>query len=884
MHVKRVELENIKSYAGAVFEFERGTTAITGDNGAGKTTIIEAIAWTLFDLLSYKKDEFLRRGTKKGSVRVTFVSGLDEREYTIYRDTGTGYNVYDPALKLRIADKKEEVTRFLWQHLGVEPGTDLETLFKHAIGVPQGTFTAIFLATAAERKKTFDTLLKVEEYRRGADELLKTARYVDAQINAVSIRIARAEGEIARLDAVSQEKAAAAERSAVLRADLGSLEAAASEKSESVKAFDEIESRIAGMTAEVEKLRAEKGKAELIKAQRDSDLVQSRAAADLIAKTKADAERHTESLGRIKELEREREQRQKFRDQLAKVENAEAKVAAEMIQLKREVSKIQESHSVIEALRPRAAEQERLESETARLRNEAARLQAAVNQIKGLEEKLGRLRESYRANQDRLAEAREKSSLAGEVNRFQVRDAEIVRELASLNASLERDEAFQREIKNGLCPILSEKCLNLKDGQTLEAFVTSQFGEMRSRIAELMSEHSKVTAALGTSREAEKFQVQLPTLESREKEIGEEGIRLRAEKESLEAERERFKAVDEDLRHAEAELKKLENPKTRIALLEAEVLRESDIREQISAIEKNAERLETDRRIAVEQLEAYKDLDAHWAAAAGLRDSSSEAYRIFIANEALAGALSEREVLSRNAESELDQINKHLINAEAEYGEASRGYDRGRHVSERQALLELEKRQVELRTTLAAEAKREAQLTAEFERLEGVRRSMQDEFREKERLEKILETTDFIRTTLKEAAPLVARNYVWHVSQEANLMYREITGNAERTLKWTEDYGISLEEGGYDRPFVSLSGGEQMAAALSVRLALLKQLSEIRIAFFDEPTTNMDTERRENLAQQISRIGHFEQLFVISHDDTFEGYMDNEIRVERELT
>ena len=158
---------------------------------------------------------------------------------------------------------------------------------------------------------------------------------------------------------------------------------------------------------------------------------------------------------------------------------------------------------------------------------------------------------------------------------------------------------------------------------------------------------------------------------------------------------------------------------------------------------------------------------------------------------------------------------------------------------------------------------------------------MQVEFRERERLEKVAEVTDFIRATLKEAAPLVARNYVYHVSVEANQMFREITGAAECTLKWAEDYGIVMEQDGYERPFQSLSGGEQMAAALSVRLALLKQLSDIRIAFFDEPTTNMDRERRENLAQQIGQIRHFEQLFVISHDDTFEGYMDHELRIER---
>ena len=76
-----------------------------------------------------------------------------------------------------------------------------------------------------------------------------------------------------------------------------------------------------------------------------------------------------------------------------------------------------------------------------------------------------------------------------------------------------------------------------------------------------------------------------------------------------------------------------------------------------------------------------------------------------------------------------------------------------------------------------------------------------------------------------------------------------------------------------------------MAAALSVRLALLKQLSDIRLAFFDEPTTNMDAERRERLAEQISQITEkqtFDQLFVISHDDTFSGFVDNEIMVQIE--
>lgn len=879
MHITKIELENIKSHADATFEFSLGSTAITGENGAGKTTLIEAIAWTLFDLLSYKKDEFVRRGEKKGSVRVTFESGLDEREYTVYRDTGTGYYVYDAALRARIADKKEEVTRFLWQHLGVEPGTDLESLFKHAIGVPQGTFTAIFLATTAERKKTFDTLLKVEEYRRGADELLKTSRYIEQQIALVDVKIARAEGEISRIDSVEAENKAFLSQTAELSLSLSELDSKTVAKQLQLKALDDTEKKLSATLAEVEKLRAEKSRAEIVLAQNESELNQSRAAAAKIAEVKTEAGHHSQALARMNELERERIEREKLRAELAKVEAAIAAVKADQKHLQQDLEKIHKSHAAIESLKGLVADQESLEKEVERLRNDLASAHASANQKKSLDERIGRLRESYKANSAQLKEAREKSLKAKSLDELQNRDTEIVHEMANLQAAFDRDERFQKEIKNGLCPILSQKCLNLKEGETLESFVTSQFGELKSRISVLQTEHTQVSSALKTSHEAAKFLAQIESLESREKEISDEGKRLNEEKEFLEKETENLYRIQADLQRTESELKALDNPKARIAILKNEAGREIEIREKLSNIEKNLERLESDRRIFVEHLEKYKDLDRHWAETTEERDRTNEANRVFIANEALANAINEREFGFANAKQDLNEIQKRLIGAETTFETIGKNYDRERHLSEREKLIELQKGQAEVNATLDAARKREAELAAELERLQAIRKSMQDEFREKERLEKVAETTDFIRTTLKEAAPLVARNYVYHVSLEANQMFREITGNAERTLKWAEDYGIMLEEGGYDRPFVSLSGGEQMAAALSVRLALLKQLSDIRIAFFDEPTTNMDAERRENLAMQIGQIRHFDQLFVISHDDTFEGYMDNEIHV-----
>jgi exonuclease SbcC len=384
---------------------------------------------------------------------------------------------------------------------------------------------------------------------------------------------------------------------------------------------------------------------------------------------------------------------------------------------------------------------------------------------------------------------------------------------------------------------------------------------------------------LTTSREAAKYLAQISVLESRAAEIGADGKRLKDERLALESEANGISSAKSELERIENELKSLENPRAKIELLENEARRENELREKLSEIEKNLERLESDRKINAEELESYKDLDKHLSETTDIRERTAEAYKTFLANEAAAKTLTQRETAFTESKKALDEAICRLKETEAVYAEAGKGYDRERHLTERASLTGLQTGYAETNAKFELAAKRETELNAELKKLIAIRYSLAGEFQTREQLEKTAEVTDFIRSTLKEAAPLVARNYVYHVSVEANHMFREISGAAECTLKWTEDYGIVLEQDGYERPFQSLSGGEQMAAALSVRLALLKQLSDIRIAFFDEPTTNMDRERRENLAQQIGQIRHFEQLFVISHDDTFEGYMDHEIKI-----
>ena len=75
---------------------------------------------------------------------------------------------------------------------------------------------------------------------------------------------------------------------------------------------------------------------------------------------------------------------------------------------------------------------------------------------------------------------------------------------------------------------------------------------------------------------------------------------------------------------------------------------------------------------------------------------------------------------------------------------------------------------------------------------------------------------------------------------------------------------------------------EDLASLWGDRAAVLvREISNIDIAFFDEPTANLDDVRREALARQVMNIRGFRQLFVISHDDTFEQVTQNLVRVKR---
>ncbi len=84
MLLKRIVLENIRSYERQVVEFREGSTLLSGDIGSGKTSILLAIEFALFGLQPGQRGTaLLRNGKDEGGVKIEFE--VDDKDVLIER-------------------------------------------------------------------------------------------------------------------------------------------------------------------------------------------------------------------------------------------------------------------------------------------------------------------------------------------------------------------------------------------------------------------------------------------------------------------------------------------------------------------------------------------------------------------------------------------------------------------------------------------------------------------------------------------------------------------------------------------------------------------------------------------------------------------------------
>jgi len=319
MLIKSLELKNIKSYSNETIEFFEGINGICGENGHGKTTILEAIGFVLFDFLPFNNADFLRHGEKSGYVAVT-VEGKDEIEYTIFRKIGSGsdYFIRTPVGEIK---GKKDVQAWLAGNLfrSIRSEEELPSLFENAIGVPQGTFTTAFLEAARNRKIIFDNILKVEEYKTAYDNLLPV-------VNAIKKTIEEIEREIIPLSTRTEKYPELKNEKDALQTEIDGLK----------KEINELNQRISALTLKKKELTEKKAQLDVLNTQianerihlaglskqlekARSDLARAKSARDVINELEPTEKEFHKETGKLRELNTSRAGRDKLKDKCAKI-------------------------------------------------------------------------------------------------------------------------------------------------------------------------------------------------------------------------------------------------------------------------------------------------------------------------------------------------------------------------------------------------------------------------------------------------------------------------------------------------------------------------------------------------------------------------------------
>ncbi len=1014
MRITSVELTNIKSYRHAVIGFDKGTTAIRGRNGAGKSTLVEAIGFTLFDALPYKQAQFVREGERVGVVAVTFLSALDEREYQVVRKCGgvTEWYAFDPTLGSRIAEQKVDMVAFLRQHLRIEGEVELPALFNDALGVPQGSLTADFLETGANRKKKFDALLQVEEYRKAAEKLNDTRQHLqlqqkdqqrvigdleretgqlstwrarrialierDQELTAALARIEHETQEVgARHDALRRQEAelrqaegaaqlAGAERSAA-ETQHGSATARVEEAREASrtcaetapahKAFLATEAGLAESRQRAQArdviVRRQAETAQRLAAARQnqehasSSLAEAVAAGERVVALAADAQRQAE-------LEARREITQRDVDRLAETQRQAKRYQAEEAQAEQDARQATEKIAALDALAAEAAllgERQATYNAMMQERSSSAEREKRLAAIRDDTERTHEQRERAAADEARAQENVRKlldqQAVMDELPGLEERHAELEGEIRLIETTITAQQRSRQQSSTGLCPFLDEPCLNIqRRGQnSLVTYFDGLISADQVRLKPLHAKLEDVSFALERARQVQKYFVRLPeyqelatrsaalraecderlaALEAERQEIRsalnaapDETATLRARqayersdradrqraalpelratlervsarREALQRDRAQLeellaslRAAPETLAATEETLRQLGNPREQSASF-ARMASERPAREaQVRKASEAVAALESEARQHERALAPYAGLDNEIAALEQRLEAAREGHLRYLRHEQLAAGLPQ-------AEQTLAAANRTRAVAVSAHEKAVGVYKGLSQRFDAQALEAATTRLAALNTERGsateglAQAQRErAALEAEIARVEGLIGALDGARVELATLEDLERMLQQFRETIKEAGPNILKAVLHAISTEANRIFGEILGDRSSALSWEQDYEIILRRDGRERSFAQLSGGEQMSAALAVRLALLRGLSRLDMAFFDEPTQNMDGERRGNLAEQIRRVRGFEQLVVISHDDTFEQGLDSVIHLDK---
>lgn len=938
MIIKKVILENIKSYVYEEINLYQGINCILGLNGSGKSTIIESIGVALFNYSKGNLNQLLRYDEKKGRIVVNFIAN-DDREYIVertIRNKGGSVKIIDAATDTELYSGVSDVYSFIKKILKVSKTKDFTQLFSEIIAVPQGQFVSAFLERPTIRKENFDRLFNLHIYKDLGFRLKDLYdRIQNEKVNILKEDIANINGQVSSLDIKKQKLeeliSEIEKQSKILNTNTINLNDITKRKSSLEKIKESIVYNKNKLLILNEKINILNNNI----IQDEASLQEAELALETINKVQNDYEKYQNNLKELEELEK---QYQIFIDAEKKLKslendyNLENEKIVNINEINREKTKDIDS---------KQKEIQKINSELVLDNNRLNNLQSVFSASKQNHDikiiELNELKKSYnqkfqnyqllKVKFDNLfiLDKEKESNLHNQIELLNIKLQDLQKVRKKIN-ELEKEKAviaanLQNAIKNsqishdGNCPFFNTKCKNI-DEESLTDYFNNLIIELNEKDRKLDDEIKNLELELNEEQEIlTNLQRLNKTIEDNQKnqkliiELEDtfnnyfadiKGVTIVDKFNNLEVQ---LNKMDQNIQELDNQINEdkniIFNYRTKIDTLkftikskeqlyssyEKEITQLKNIiftnREKLTVLNENILRIKEEIARLNEIINANNvkaridELKVH-------NLELEESKNLYLANinkacdqEKLLNILNNHKQEKINLENEVIIISDEINNYENDYSE--------------EELSNLETQENELIKMISFMQASIKEKTLQKVELENEIKTMEDLIKEKDikqkQLQKYQNIIEFLKQTRSIYSSLpqkLSARYREYISHAATQIYQRIANEAV-ILELTEDYEVRLidKDNNY-KTIEQLSGGEQMSCALAIRLSMLKHLSGLDVYFLDEPTINLDFKRRERIAEiVIDVVNELSQLFVISHDDTFDNITNAIIKLQK---
>ncbi len=881
MILNKVKLNNFISHRNTELDLGYGINVVVGPNGAGKTSILDAISFALFNDYSNRgrKENLINSRAKKCEVAVQFAEGGIKyaAEWSMERDKpakGSFYRIQN-GLKTLLAQGGSAVVAEIEKVLAMD-----RSMFLQSIYIQQGEIEELVTAKPAVRKELMSRLL-------GVEDLQKAWENIRSVIDIFEGSSERLEGELAQKSTIEADKmkyiAASRESQGLLQAKKDELR--------------EIEKSISGLQTLLDQLKESKKTFSWLDKERSVLEKDIENAEEKLKKEQVEVDKAIRAEERIRSLESE----------VGKLQFLEVHVAC--------LSQKQHLELRQERIREKLANLDRLEKNL-QDNEEHYRLHLEKEKIlkeKSIERKTIEGAESLLENVRKQVLQLEK----GEQRKREELEKELARWTKALGeqVTIENFESMVESKRKEFQSLSDELGTKVDNCKKQNGILTNKTKDLEDSISRLGSSKAEVVTcptcetdlpADRVTKLLDKFSVEKATIEC---ELG----KLKTD---LEAAVENKKQADEKLRKVESLdadkisgiRKELEETRTKLAEQKADVQRLEKQAEALKKLDEDFAKLETEKSRLEEAYHEFESAKRELSKLPSRREINGEMEPVLANLDAVSKQLKEavsklgyepekpeKELASlRLKKQEYDQntsiakrrpeleqslelTRQSLREKEQKFGETNEtirklAYDEEEHRQKETEFETAKSRKADLKeeiSGLVAQKKAADNETAECDRkLE----TLGDKEKEKQTVDGFIRLLNKIRAAYGKdgvqkmirarARPLLER-FTRDLFERFNLAYSDI--------KIDDDYNITVLGPSGEQEIDQISGGERVALAIALRLAIAQVLSgRVETIIMDEPTTHLDEERRKELVNILNSFFKeggriIPQMLIITH-------------------